>query len=37
MHASPVEAVSLMLSETLVLFVLSNACVTRASSFVDDF
>jgi hypothetical protein len=37
MHASPVEAVSLMLSETLGLFALSNPRVTRGSTFVDDF
>jgi hypothetical protein len=37
MHASPVVAVSLMLSETLGLFALSNPCVTRGSTFVDDF
>jgi hypothetical protein len=29
-------AVSLMLSETLGLFALSNPCVTRGSTFVDD-
>jgi hypothetical protein len=37
MHASPVEAVSLMLSETLGLFALSNPCVTSRKSFVEDF
>jgi hypothetical protein len=37
MHASPVEAVSLMISEAHGLFALSNACVTNGSSFVEDF
>ena len=37
MHASPVVAVSLMISEALGQFALSNPCVTRGSTFVDDF
>jgi len=37
MHASPLEAVSLKISEAEGLFALSNAFVTRGSSFVDDF
>ena len=48
-HTSPVEVVSLMISEstttlfsliiseTTGVFALSNPCVTRGSSFVDDF
>jgi hypothetical protein len=37
MHASPVEAVSLKISEAAGLFALSNACGTSASSFVEGF
>jgi hypothetical protein len=37
MHASPVEAVSLKVSDPQGLFALSNASVTSGSSFVDDF
>jgi len=48
-HASPVEAVSLTISDSAAtqfllmiskptwVFALSNPCVTRGSSFVDDF
>jgi hypothetical protein len=36
-HASPLEAVSLKISEAEGLFALSNACVTSGSSFVEDF
>jgi len=32
-----VAAVSVMLSQFLGLFALSKLCVTRGSSFVDDF
>jgi hypothetical protein len=32
-----VEAVSMNISEAAGLFALSNPCVTRGSSFVDDF
>jgi len=34
---SPVEAVSMNISEAGRLFALSNSCVTRGSTFVDDF
>jgi hypothetical protein len=37
MHASPVEAVLLKISEVVWLFALSNACVTSGSVFGDDF
>jgi hypothetical protein len=37
MHASPVETVSMNISEAAGLFALSNPYVTRGSTFVDDF
>jgi hypothetical protein len=37
MHASPVEAVLLKISEAAGLFALSNACLTSGSSFVEGF
>jgi hypothetical protein len=32
-----VEALAVMISEAEGLFALSNPCVTRGSTFIDDF